>query len=213
MRILLVTAMIFLISACTTVPEQIQGDFPTITPARVDPGVFGSEVRWGGVILNAKNTDSQTCFEILSRDLDKYLRPELQDHTAGRFIACKDGFHDPLVFTKGREITMTGSIKNIEIRKLDDFDYRYPVLDVDHLVLWQKRRNVVVYRGFHDPWMWGGYRGWGHRGWGYGGWGGGWGHPYYRPFPMHSTGWAETRTLLPDPSIIESQDPVNQSPE
>ena len=209
MRIIIATAMVFLLAACTTIPEQIQGEFPEISPARVDPAVFGTDVRWGGVILNSRNTGSETCFEILSRDLDKSLRPELEDQTAGRYIACKDGFYDPLVFTKGREITMTGEIRNIEVRKLDDFDYRYPVLDVEHLVLWQKRRNVVVYRGFHDPWMWGGRRGWG----GYWGYGGYWGHPYYRPYPMHSTGWAETRTLLPDPSIIESQGTAIQSPE
>lgn len=207
MRILVVAILIFVVSGCTTVPEQIQGDFREVSPARVDPGVFGSDVRWGGIILNTNNSGSQTCFEILSRELDKFLRPELEDHTAGRYIACKDGFHDPLVFTKGREVTMTGSIENIEVRKLDDFDYRYPVMDVDHLVLWQKRRTVIVHRGFYDPWMWGGRRGW------YGGWYGGWGHPYYRPWGMHNSGWTETRTLLPDPSIVESQGPPMRSPE
>jgi outer membrane lipoprotein len=197
MRIALILTIVILASGCTTVPEQIQGEFTEVSPARVDPAVFGSEVRWGGVILSARNTGKQTCFEILSRDLDKYLRPEVEDDTAGRYIACKDGFHDPLVFTKGREVTMTGEIRNIEVRKLDDFDYRYPVLDVDHLVLWEKRRNVVVYRGFNDPWAWHyPYRGWG--------WGWGWGHPWRGPYPGMSHGWAETRTLLPDPSIVES---------
>lgn len=197
MRIALILIIVILASACTTVPEQIQGEFTEVSPARVDQAVFGSEVRWGGVILSARNTGDQTCFEILSRDLDKYLRPEVEDETAGRYIACKAGFHDPLVFTKGREVTMTGEIRNIEVRKLDDFDYRYPVLDVDHLVLWEKRRNVVIYRGFHDPWAW-------H--YPYRGWGWGWGHPWRGPYMGMSHGWAETRTLLPDPSIVESSD-------
>jgi outer membrane lipoprotein len=197
MRLLTITAIILALSACTTIPEQIQGDFPDITPARVEPGVFGSNVRWGGVILDSRNKDDGTCFEILSRDLDKYLRPRVEDQTAGRYIACKSGFHDPAVFTKGREVTMTGSIMAIETRKLDDFDYRYPIMKVDSLVLWEKRRNVVVYRGFHDPfydpWYWRGPH-WGH-------------FPYYRrPFPMHSSGFAETRQLLPDPAIIETRE-------
>jgi starvation-inducible outer membrane lipoprotein len=54
MRILIAIATVFLLAACTTVPEQIQGDFPEISPARVDPGVFGADVRWGGVILNSR---------------------------------------------------------------------------------------------------------------------------------------------------------------
>jgi outer membrane lipoprotein len=196
MRILTLTIVMLVISACTTVPEQIQGTYPEIAPARVDPGAFGSSVRWGGVILGTTNKENKTCFEILSRDLDKYLRPELEDQTAGRYIACKQGFYDPLVFSKGREVTMTGQIRNIEVKRLEEFDYSYPLLDVQNLVLWEKRRKVVVYRGFHDPWMWPSpYGRWG--------WGWGWGHPYYRPFPMHSSGFAETRTLLPDPSIVE----------
>jgi outer membrane lipoprotein len=197
MRYLTVMVVILALSACTTIPEQIQGTYPEITPARVEPGVFGSSVRWGGVILDSKNKDDGTCFEILSRDLDKYLRPRLLDTTAGRYIACKKGFHDPMVFTKGREVTMTGRIQNIEVRKVDEFDYRYPILYVDNLVLWQKRRNVVVYRGFndpfYDPWYWRGPY-WGH-------------FPYYRRgFPMHNTGYAETRQLLPDAAIIESRE-------
>ena len=197
MRLLTITIVILALSACTTIPEQIQGEFTEISPARVEPGVFGSNVRWGGVILDSKNRDNGTCFEILSRDLDKYLRPRVEDQTAGRYIACKSGFHDPAVFTKGREVTMTGSVQAIETRKLDDFDYRYPIMEVDNLVLWQKRRNIVVYRGFndpfYDPWYWRGPY-WGH-------------FPYHRrPFPMYSSGFAETRQLLPDPAIIETRE-------
>ncbi len=196
MRILVLFILMLVISACTTVPEQIQGSYPDISPARVEPGVLGSSVRWGGVILGSTVRDGQTCFEILSRDLDKHLRPELEDHTAGRYIACTRGFHDPLVFGEGREVTMTGRIRDIEVRRLEEFDYHYPLLEVQNLVLWEKRRNVVVYRGFHDPWMW-----YGHY------WRWGWGHPWWGPFPMHSNGRAEVRTLLPDPAIVESSVP------
>jgi outer membrane lipoprotein len=197
MRLLIIAAVILAVSACTTVPEQIQGDFPDIAPARVEPGVIGSNVRWGGVILKSQNRGDRTCFEILSRELDKYLRPMKEDLTTGRYIACKAGFQDPLVFQKGREVTTTGTIRNIRVKKVDDFSYRYPVLDVDILVLWEKRRHVVVYRGYGSPW---------HYGYPYGGWGypyrGGWGYPY-------GGGWgrAEQRTLLPDPSIVDESGP------
>jgi outer membrane lipoprotein len=191
--IFLMTLLVGALAACTTVPEQIQGDFPNISPARVEPGVFGREVRWGGVILNSETRGDATCFEILSRELDKYLRPLQEDYTGGRYIACKKGFQDPMVFGKGREVTTTGSIRNIEVRPVEGFDYRYPVLDVDSLVLWEKRRRVVVYRGYHDPFY---YRyPWGYPYWGWG---------YHRPWPGMTGGYAETRTLLPDPSIVDA---------
>jgi outer membrane lipoprotein len=205
MRFLTFTIVILALSACTTIPEQIQGSYPEISPARVEPGVFGSSARWGGVILNSKNKDSGTCFEVLSRELDKYLRPELQDATLGRFIACTKGFNDPIIFTKGREITVTGRIQGIEIQKVGDFDYRYPVLEVEDLVLWEKRKVVMRYRGFNDPFY--GYGGhWGGGYWGGGYWGGGYGgrYPYYRhPFPSYNTGYIEPQTLLPGPAIVE----------
>ena len=191
MRILIPLMLALGLSACTTVPEQIQGNFSDVTPARVDPGVIGSTVRWGGVILGSRVEQGQTCFEVLSRELDKYLRPEREDYSAGRFIACKSGFQDPLVFSQGREITATGTIRNIQAGKVEDFNYAFPVLAVDTLVLWEKRRQVTVYRGFNDPW---------HYRYPYWGWG------YHRPFYWGpSSGYAEQRELLPDPALIEQQ--------
>lgn len=201
MRLLILTIVTLGLSACTTIPEQIQGNYTDISPARVESGVFGSDVRWGGVILDTMVQKDRTCFEILSRELDKYLRPELQDSTLGRFIACSKGFHDPLVFAKGREMTVTGRIESIDVRKVDDFNYRYPVVGVDDLVLWQKRKVVMRYRGYNDGFYgpWGGY-GWGGYGWrGYGyGWGG-----YHRPFPGYSTGYLEPVVVRPGPAIVE----------
>lgn len=187
MRLLIAALAALAVSACTTVPEQIQGEFAEIAPDRAEPGVIGANVRWGGVILSAQNRGDSTCFEVLSRELDKYLRPIQEDYSNGRFIACKAGFQDPLVFNKGREITATGTIRNLRMNMVDEFSYRYPVVDVDTLVLWETRRNVVVYRGFHGPWHY-------HYPWRY---------PYWGYGPVgHSRIYAEQRSLLPDPSIV-----------
>lgn len=190
MRALMIATVVLAVSACTTVPEQLQGEYPDISPGRAENSVVGANVRWGGVILKAHNRDDRTCFEVLSRELDKYLRPVREDYSNGRFLACKQGFQDPLVFAKGREITAIGTIRNLRLRKVDEFNYRYPVLDVDTLVLWEKRRNVVVYRGYHHPWH---YHPWPYSYWG------------YRPFgPTY--GYSERRSLLPDPSIIRENE-------
>jgi len=205
MRLLTISTVLLALSACTTIPEQIQGTFQDISPARVDPSVFGSNVRWGGVIVGSSAKAGESCLEILSHDLDKYLRPKLEDSTAGRFIACKPGFLDPMVFASGREITVTGQIEKIETGKVEDFDYRYPVVQVDDLVLWQKRKVVMRYRGFADP-FYGPYYGpywgpWGPRTGYWGAWGG------YYPYPgAYGTGYMEPQALLPGPAIIETQD-------
>lgn len=179
------------LTGCTTIPEQIQGSFSEVSPARVEPAVFGTSVRWGGVLIDAVNESNSTCFEVLSRDLDRYLRPLQEDRTAGRFIACKPGFHDPQVFAAGREVTLTGRIRGIEQREIDQFKYRYPVLDVDELVLWEPRREVLVMDHMYDPFWYPYPYYWGYWGRPY------WGHPYYwNRFPMRSR--AYIRQTLPD---------------
>lgn len=208
MRHLLLLTALLALSACTSIPEQIEGTYPEISPARVEPSAFGSNVRWGGVIVGSTAKDSQSCLEILSHELDKYLRPKQEDSTAGRFIACQPGFLDPMVFATGREITVTGTIEKVEVRKLEDFDYRYPVLAVDDLVLWQKRKVVMRYRGvggpFYDPFYnpWYGPSWYGRAGY-WGGYWGGWGG--YPPFPGYGPVYVEPQELLPGPAIIESQ--------
>ena len=195
-RIAQLAAVTLLFSACTTIPEQLQGSYAEISPARVEPSVYGSSVLWGGVIIDAKNKEKNTCFEILSREMDKYMRPRVEDRTSGRFIACKPGFYDPEVFAKGREVTITGTIRNIEARQIDEFSYRYPVLDIDELVLWEIRQEVLVYNNydpFYYPYYWGYGFGYGypyHR------------YPYYGGFPRHSYGGtARIRQTLPDPAV------------
>ena len=193
MRIWTVITLVLTLPACTTIPQQIEGTYSDISPARVDPTVFGQTVRWGGTLIDARVEKDSTCFEVLSRELDKYLRPRLEDRTAGRFIACKSGFYDPEVFARGREVTLTGRIRSIEVRPIDEFEYRYPVVDVDQLVLWEVREEVMVIDYPYDPFYYPYY--WNAPYWGY--------YPYHRyGYPMHHRGYARTRQLLPDPAEV-----------
>jgi len=166
-----------LVAACTSIPTQLQGEYAEVSPADVQPDVFGSSVRWGGVLVDTRNEKDRTCFEVLSRELDRSMRPRPEDRTAGRFIACTSGFHDPEIYANGREVTITGQIKNVETRKIEEFDYRYPVLEITDLVLWEERDDVIVYDGFYDPFYYS-YFWWGYPYWGY--------YPYYRyPGPYY----------------------------
>ncbi len=193
--ILLAGLAVTLLSACTTVPTQLQGEYADISPARVQADVFGSAVRWGGVIIETETERQQTCFEILSRPLSKYFRPLEVDRTSGRFIACKSGFHDPQIYAAGREVTLTGRIESIEERKIDEFNYRYPVVMVDDMVMWEVRRDVRYYH-YYDPFYSPFYRGYPYY-WGY--------YPYYhhpRVGMGVSIGYSSTRRSTPEPSVV-----------
>jgi len=145
-----------LLSACVSIPEQLQGDYAPLTPKNTTDSNLQSVVRWGGVILETRPEKEYTCFEILSRQLGSSMRPRDTDQAEGRFIACKPGFYDPEVFEKGREVTLTGKLIHIDVRKVGDYDYHFPVVDINFMTLWPERIQRVYYNfyGMYTPYYW-----------------------------------------------------------
>jgi len=144
------------LSACTSIPEQLKGEYTPLSPEVTSEKDMETPVRWGGVLLETRPESDFTCFEILSKTLEKSMRPKNSDQSSGRFIACKPGFYDPEVFEKGREVTLTGNVIHIDIRKVGEYDYHFPVVDIEFLSLWPKRRNVNHYDfyGPYRPYYW-----------------------------------------------------------
>jgi outer membrane lipoprotein len=141
-------------SACTSIPEQLKGEYSSLRPRDVSQQELGTPVRWAGVIIETRPEEGHTCFEILSRPLEKSMRPRDIDQSDGRFIACKRGFYDPEVFRKKREVTLTGPIIHIDERKIGDYDYQFPIVDIEFMTLWPERRYLPNYYGPYNPWYW-----------------------------------------------------------
>lgn len=146
----------FLFSACTTIPEQLKGDYASLIPNKTTDNNLETPVRWGGVILETRPENDFTCFEVLAKQLQTSMRPKDSDQADGRFIACKPGFYDPEVFEKGREVTLTGKIIHMDIRKVGEYDYHFPVVDIEFMILWPERRDRVYYdySGMYRPYYW-----------------------------------------------------------
>jgi outer membrane lipoprotein len=146
------------VGACSSVPEHLRGEYPPLVPQAVSERDIGTEVRWGGVILSAHPDASKTCFEILSRELGSSSRPRNSDMTSGRFIACTQGFQDPEVFSKGREVTVVGQLQALDVRMVGQYNYRYPVLAAQSMSMWPERPDIIIhdfYDPFFHPWYWG----------------------------------------------------------
>ncbi len=155
------------LAGCSTmmVPAQLAGnDFSQVTPhqAQTRPDVLGFKVRWGGTIARTTPDGKQTCFEVVSRPLDDSARPEQNDRTDGRFIACLNGFFDPEVYAVKREITVTGTLQLPTIGKIGQADYIFPHVAIDTLYLWPKAVPYDPNADFgpdpfmyQNPWMMG----------------------------------------------------------
>jgi outer membrane lipoprotein len=177
-RVLLLSIVSALaLGGCATIPKPVQGDYPPVSLETARSGTASAaRVRWGGEIIETQPREQQTCFFVLAEPLDSQARPERGGDSLGRFVACKQGFYDPEVFAKGRELTVTGMLAGTIQHKIGEFDYTYPKVEADNVYLWP-HRPLYVQRPY-DPWgPWGPcdpfWSPWGC-GWGYGPW-------YYPP--------------------------------
>jgi len=161
-RLIGVLAAAVIASGCVSIPRPLEGNFPDFYPDQVTERSVGARVRWGGVILETEPDSDRTCLEILARNLDRSYRPVVSDHSRGRFLACRDGFQDPAIFRRGREVTIIGYLDEIMPGRIGEYEYRYPVLDAETTYLWPERVDTVYvhhhpgYWGWYDPW-WGPY--------------------------------------------------------
>ena len=153
------------LSGCASVSSPIQSSPETahITPdiVRVDDGRFtGQIVRWGGVIASVANFKHGSRIELVAKPLSDSGRPKATDKTFGRVLVDIDGFVDPIIYAKGRELTVRGVIQKNHAATVGEQAYSFPVIRASNNHLWQKRRERVhhyyhyhpFYHSRFDPW-------------------------------------------------------------
>jgi outer membrane lipoprotein len=125
----------------------------TLAMVRENPDQYkGKTVLFGGVIVETEVRPQETKILILDTALDRSKRPDNVDVSDGRFIALHRGYLDPAIYAAGREITVVGEVSGKEERPLGAISYRYPVVTIDRLMLWEKRGNAVYYY-YGSSWM------------------------------------------------------------
>lgn len=104
---------------------------------RSDPGRYqGTMVMFGGMIVDVKNTAEGTFVEVLQQPLDRGGRPQRTDRTEGRFLAKSGQYLDSAVYLAGRDLTIVGEVSGERTLRLGEIDYRYPVITIRDLRLW-----------------------------------------------------------------------------
>jgi outer membrane lipoprotein len=134
---------LMLLSACVTTPEfDTRGVNRTLTPAsvaRAPAPAIGETVIWGGMILSIRNLTDRTQLEILAYPLDSRDRPKPDAEPIGRFILTQRGYLEPAEYAAGRFVSLRGRITGSRRGKIDETDYRYPVVEAEKLFLWSKQ--------------------------------------------------------------------------
>jgi outer membrane lipoprotein len=114
---------------------------------------------FGGIIVETKLVETGSQIEALFVPVDRHGNLAGASPYRGRFIAHytrSRGLLDPLIFRRGREITIAAYFVEVRKGKIDEMDYVYPVFEIEQAHLWEEIR--------YDPYYWAPY-------------------PYYYPYP------------------------------
>jgi outer membrane lipoprotein len=155
-----VGVLCLLLSACAypiskQFREEARKDLTFSTVLQNPTTYRGSVVIWGGVIINTLNRPEGTEITVLQTPLDSGGEPADEKFSHGRFIAKSPQFLDPEIYKNGRKITVAGEITGQETRPLGAMQYRYPVLVIKELHLWEKETVTYVYpRYYWGFWNW-----------------------------------------------------------
>lgn len=104
----------------------------------------GRMVQFGGIVIRAKRAADQTELEILELPMEAAGVPTTERvRSKGRFLAVREAFLDPATLPAGTPITVIGVVKGSSARPLDESEYRYPVVEIKHLLDW----NAAIRRG------------------------------------------------------------------
>lgn len=157
LRLTGLATLLFVITACTTVqPFPVPANNPPLASVRDNVKAHqNQQVVWGGLILSTEIKPAFSLVTVLAKPLDSNGEPVDTDQSYGRFLARFNGFRDPAVFASGRSLTIAGSIQGSEIRKIGEYDYLHPVVNVAQYRLWPVQTRQVYdaydYWGY-DPW-------------------------------------------------------------
>jgi len=118
----------------------------------------------GGVIVETRFTPEGSRIEALFVPVDSYGYLKDVAYAGGRFIAFypkAKGLLDPLIYKKGREITLAGEFTELKAGKIDEMEYSYPVFEIREVYLWEEQKNYYYspyypyyysHPFMYDPW-------------------------------------------------------------
>jgi outer membrane lipoprotein len=120
----------------------------------------GKIVIWGGEIIETINQrDKTTLIEVLERPLDWTEEPKITKRSRGRFLVLAEGYLDPYIFRRGRELTVAGEILGEKSKLLAEMEYRYPLLLSKQIYLWGMHYYYhyppPYYPYYPGGWRWG----------------------------------------------------------
>ena len=149
-KIVLAAILSFVLSGCTSalsnqVMQQTDQTIAFPDLQRQPERYRGAVVIFGGQILETVVKEGETRVQVLQLPLGVQQRPDNTAASQGRFIVVYKRFADPLVYEKGRKITVAGVVEGGQVIMLNDRPYSLPVLLERETYLWKTEDYYPAY--------------------------------------------------------------------
>ncbi len=137
MKTIATTLFALTLTACVQPPQPLRGEFSDISPASYQQNpIENLNIRWTGFVVDVENKAQHSCLTIMAKVPDELARPSRRIRVdQGRFIACKPKFLEPEFFMK-KPVTITGTVKRLVNKKIDELDYAHPLVDAAVIYVW-----------------------------------------------------------------------------
>lgn len=127
----------------------------------------------GGLIAEARFTEQGSQLEVLAVPVDSHGYLEEHERSSGRFLAVlsrSKALLDPIVYKRGREVTLAGEFREIWKGKIDEMEYEYPVFEIRQIHLFEEQQYYNMYPYPYYPYPY-------------------WYNPYWGPWPPPPGWW------------------------
>lgn len=176
-RFILLTVAAIIVSGCSRLPDAIRRapEPDIILPDAVGnfSAVRNKNVRWGGILIDVENAETETTLHVLGYPLAGSGRPDRNEQLLGRFLVNTTDFIDPEAYPKGSEVTVAGRLTGQSEGRVGNYPITLPVVTAQLIYFWPATSSRYGYPYY------GSYR------YGYGGYRAGFGLGYgfgYRPY-------------------------------
>ena len=142
-----------LLGACTNMPQAMRDapvvDIPYTEASQNIDSHKDVLVRWGGVIIDVENKENFSLVQALFYPLNYSAHPRVDKPNEGRFVIKSAEFLDPMIYVKGREITVVGTLDGDIERTIGKKVIRVPLLTSTDIYLWPKHYHNDYYSYSH----------------------------------------------------------------
>ncbi|MBI5847443.1 MAG: Slp family lipoprotein [Nitrospirae bacterium] len=164
-RLLLFCLLLTTLSSCAHIisAENRENALSTVSLGEVRAHAdqyAGKTFIFGGVIAHTAATEMGSELEVIQMPLDEWGYVAAHDQSEGRFIVTARSHLDPLIFRKGREVTISGVLMGTRTEKLGENDYHFPLFKAKEIHLLPRKvyypASYYGYEPLYYPYYWGG---------------------------------------------------------